>query len=271
MLADYHIHSEFSDDSSEPMRRIVMQALALGLDEICFTDHVDYGVKFDRGARGRPGAVYNVDYPRYFGQIAGLRQEFGDKITIRTGLEFGVQRHTLPAFQQLFDSCELDFVILSCHQVDDQEFWTRKFQRGKTPKEYNARYYAEIYDCIRVYKDYSVLGHLDVIQRYGDSIYPFSASREIIEKILTQVIADNRGIEVNTSSFRYGLPDLMPERAILRLYRELGGRIVTIGSDSHRAKDTGDRIALVQSELKALGFSSFCTFERMRPIFHELA
>ena len=214
--------------------------------------------------------LLNVDYPEYFREIGELREKSKDKITIRQGLEFGMQTHTIADFQKIFDKYDLDFVILSCHQVNNEEFWNKVFQKGKTPDEYNYKYYEEIYKVIQKYSDYSILGHLDHIQRYNETIYPFEKSREIITEILKKVIKDGKGIEVNTSSFRYGLKDLTPERNILKLYYELGGKIITIGSDAHKAENVGDHIPYIQSELKKIGFTHICTFDKMKPIFHEL-
>ena len=120
------------------------------------------------------------------------------------------------------------------------------------------------------YRDYSILGHLDHIQRYNETIHPFEKSWEIITKILKKVIEDNKGIEVNTSSFRYGLKELTPERNILKLYYELGGKIITIGSDAHKTEDVGTYIPYIQEELKKIGFTHICTFEKMKPVFHKL-
>ena len=124
---------------------------------------------------------------------------------------------------------------------------------------------------IRQYKEYSVLGHLDMIQRYdrfGD--YPDDRIMGMVDRILSQVIADGKGIEVNTSSFKYGVKDLMPSRAILRLYRELGGTILTIGSDTHETVHLGDHIAEVKQVLKEMGYQTFNTFSNMEPVYHSL-
>ena len=285
MLADYHIHCKYSDDSEEDLEKIIETAINKGIDEICFTDHVDYGIKPDKDVFEKMdenakkdwikkiGRIdLNVDYPNYFKEIEELREKYKDKITIRQGLEFGMQVHTIKDFQKLFDKYKekFDFVILSCHQVNDKEFWTNEFQKGKSIDEYNAEYYKEIYRVMSRYSDYSILGHLDHIQRYNKTIYPFEKSREIIVKILKKVIEDNKGIEVNTSSFRYGLKELTPERDILKLYHELGGKIITIGSDAHKAENVGERIPYIQEELKKIGFTDICTFDKMKPIFHKL-
>lgn len=285
MLADYHIHCKYSDDSEEDLEKIIETAINKEIGEICFTDHVDYGIKLDKDVFEKIdenakkdwikkiGRIdLNVDYPNYFKEIEELREKYKDKITIRQGLEFGMQVHTIKDFQKLFDKYKekFDFVILSCHQVNDKEFWTNEFQKGKSIDEYNAEYYEEIYRVMNRYSDYSILGHLDHIQRYNETIYPFEKSREIIVKILKKVIEDNKGIEVNTSSFRYGLKELTPERDILKLYHELGGKIITIGSDAHKAENVGEHIPYIQEELKKIGFIDICTFDKMKPIFHKL-
>ncbi|MBP1919091.1 histidinol-phosphatase HisJ family protein [Youngiibacter multivorans] len=261
MIADYHVHTSFSDDSVYPMEEVVRKAISIGLQEICFTEHVDHGVKTED----------NCDYPAYVKEFGRCSEKYGTEIGLKLGIEFGMQVHTIDQFQRDFDEYDFDFVIMSCHQVGDKEFWTKDFQKGKTQKEYNEKYYVEILKVIRTYKDYSVLGHLDMIKRYDDEgDYPFEKVEGLIREILETVIRDGKGIEVNTSSFRYGLNDLTPSVDILKLYRSLGGEIITIGSDSHAESHLGYKIGEVQGILKGLGFSHIHTFERMKPIAHDI-
>ena len=283
MFADYHVHTCYSDDSEYPMEEVVKDAVSMGMDEICFTDHVDYGIKRDwddplgivyrKGGPGEPErmAAANVDYPRYAAGIASLQEKYRDLITIKMGMEFGMQQHTVPQYQKLFASYPFDFIILSVHQVEDKEFWTQDFQRGRTQKEYNLRYYEEILSLVRQYHNYSVLGHLDLISRYDKAgYYPFENIRPILTEILKTVIADGKGIEVNTSCLRYGLRDLTPSVDILKLYRDLGGEIITIGSDSHKKEHLGAYIPETMRRIKALGFDKISTFSRMDAIPHEI-
>lgn len=273
MRADYHVHTDFSDDSVYPMEEVVQKAIELGIEELCFTEHVDYGIK-ERGTRYLKGIIdsnTNCHYPSYQTEYQRLRQKYSGDISLKFGIEFGAQTHTISEFKKDVAEYPFDFVILSCHQVDDQEFHTQEFQKGKTQAEFQTRYYEEIFKVIKSYKDYSVLGHLDMIKRYdlyGD--YPFEHVKDLITEILKVVIQDGKGIEVNTSCFRYGLKDLTPSRDILRLYKQLGGQIITIGSDSHKEEHLGYRVEEVKSELKLLGFESFNTFENMTPVFHQL-
>ena len=283
MKTDYHVHTAFSDDSNYDMEQVIKDAVKLNIDELCFTDHVDYGIKKDWdepgkmiyriGGSGEPKkmALANVDYPKYYETIAKLQSKYKDQIKIKLGLEFGMQRHTIHKYDSLFKCYLFDFIILSVHQINDQEFWTNDFQKGKTQDEYIMEYYNEILYLVKHYKNYSVLGHLDLINRYDPlGPYPFEKIKPILTEIFNIVINDNKGIEINTSSHRYGLTDLTPSKDILKLYKELGGTIITIGSDSHKPEHLAAYIDETKDILKELGFSSFCTYNRMKPNYHKL-
>lgn len=276
MFVDYHVHSEFSDDSIYPMEDVIKDAIKLGINELCFTDHVDYGIKLDwddpRGITYRNGEpLANVDYPRYMAKIQALQEKYKDKIIIKMGMEFGMQMHTIHRYETLFKKYPFDFIILSVHEIENHEFWTGEFQQGRSQKQYNERYYEEILNIIKEYKNYSVLGHLDLIVRYDEQgVYPFGNVKDIIAEILKQVIKDNKGIELNTSYHRYGLRDTTPSRDILKLYHDLGGKIITIGSDSHKKEHLGAYYEEGIEILKEIGFDSICTFDKMQPTFHKI-
>jgi len=276
MLTDYHVHTEFSDDSTYPIEQVVKDAIAIDLDEICFTDHVDYGIKQDRDSkkpikyRGKEPFA-NVDYPAYAAKIKELQDVYHTKINLKMGMEFGVQQHTISKYEDLFQKYPFDFIILSIHQVDDKEFWTQDFQKGKSQEEYNRRYYEEMLHVVKKYKNYSVLGHMDLITRYDKAgIYPFEKVEPILSEILKIVIADGKGIELNTSYHRYGLSDTTPSVNILKLYRKLGGEQITIGSDSHSPGQLGSYMKEAKETLKDLGFPYFCTYDKMQPAYHKL-
>lgn len=273
MYADYHVHSNFSDDSSYLMEDVVKDSIRKGLDEICFTDHVDYGIKTDwlPDESAESKNIKNVNYACYFSELSRLSKKYKNKLSIKKGLEFGMQVHTIPAFKNLFESYDFDFILLSVHQVDNKEFWTGDFQRNRTEQECYDRYYDEMYQLVQSYTDYSVLAHTDLIRRYLDKNNDgFEKNQLMLEKILKVVIKDKKGIEVNTSSERYGINDLTPSKKILELYFQLGGQVITIGSDSHEPEHLAFRINETKKILKEIGFTRFCTFDKMKPIFHEL-
>lgn len=287
MYADYHLHCEYSDDSNEPMENQIQKAITLGLDEMCFTDHVDYGIKRDwddpEGIIIRHAIEHgkevdlvlaNVNYPKYFEALNMYQKKYASSISIKKGLEFGIQSITVDAYEKLYASYQddLDFILFSMHQVNNLEFWTQDFQKGKTQKEYNDEYYKEIYQTMQMFHHYSCLAHLDLMARYDENgIYPFENEKDIIAEILKYAIRDGKGIEINTSSWKYGLKDTQPSRAILKLYKNLGGKIITVGSDAHETKYLASHIKDAYAILKnEIGINEICTFDHMQPIFHKI-
>ena len=272
LKCDYHMHTYYSDDSSTPMKSQVKRAIELGLDEICFTDHVDYGVKVDCDEPNPKHMAVNVNYPKYFREIDEMRNEFRG-IKIKAGLEFGVQTHTINQYERLFERYhdELDFILLSIHQINDLDLWSGEYQSGRTQDEYNRCYYNELLNVMKNFHDYSVLAHLDLIVRYDrKGIYPFDKVRDIVNEILRTAIDDHKGIELNTSSRRYKLTDTQPSREILKMYREMGGEIITLGSDAHTPDYVYAYMEEAKNILRDLGYRYFCTFDKMNPVFHEL-
>lgn len=258
---DYHIHSMFSDDSNTTLEDIVKNAISKGIKEICITDHVDYGVKTDM----------NCPYFFYKREFLRIQKIYKKDITMKFGIEFGLQTEYIHLFQKDFDKYDFDFIIMSNHQVGNKEFWTYEFQEGKTQKEYHTQYYQAILNCVNNYKDYSVLGHLDMIKRYDkNGSYDDENVKNIICQILKQVIKDGKGIEINTSSHQYKLNDTMPSTNILKWYKELGGTIITIGSDAHDTSRIGSHFDTSIIKLKEIGFNEIYTFEKMKPIAHKI-
>ena len=124
-------------------------------------------------------------------------------------------------------------------------------------------------------KDYSVVGHLNIVDRYLYNLRPEEpinpeGAMEYIEEILKMVIYDGKGIELNTSSFRYGLPILTPSVEILQLYHDLGGEILTLGSDAHGPDYIADHFDYACEVLSSIGFRYVCTFAERKPAFHRI-
>ncbi len=261
MLADYHMHTSFSDDSNYPMKDCIERAISLGFDEICFTEHIDHGCS----------TSFCCNCDEYYQAFSKYKNQYEDKIALKFGIEFGAQAHHKKYFDNIFESYPFDFALLSFHQVEDKELWNQDFQSGKTQAEYNRIYFEEMFNTVNVFDNFSVLAHMDLMRRYDRfGEYPFANVKDIVEEILNLVISKGKGIEINTSSFRYKLKDLTPSIDILKLYRQLGGEIITTGSDSHRAEQVGTQIPYVRDVLKSLGYKYFCTFDRMKPIFNKL-
>ncbi|GAB3791003.1 histidinol-phosphatase HisJ family protein [Virgibacillus kimchii] len=261
-MFDYHIHSDFSADCKTPMERTIKEAIRLGLDEICFTEHIDYDYP-------DPSIVFEFDLDAYDKKIKEAKQQYEEKITIKKGIEIGVQPHQLERYNDLIEKEHFDFVICSMHTTEKKDLHSGDFLEGKTQEEAYAIYYEELLYCVKHFKNFQVLGHLDLIKRYKrqESEEKF---HDIIEEIFREIIPAGKGIELNTSGKRYGLESGMPSTDILKLYKSLGGEIITLGSDSHvettLAYDFKESLDLLQS----LGYKYVSTFENKEPVFHRI-
>lgn len=263
MYYDYHVHSNFSTDSKSSMEEIVKEAIKLGLKEICFTDHVDYDVS------GEPCApTYNT----YFDSINYLKKKYSDKISIKKGIEFGLQKQIVDVCSYDANNYPFDFIICSVHSIDTLDLYYNSFFKNKTQYQVYESYYQEILTVMQNFKDYSVLGHLDLIKRYGDfdNFLDDKIFSDIIEEILKQAIYDGKGLEINTSSFRYNLPDLTPSRYILNMYKDLGGEIITTGSDAHIPTQLAYKFDYIYTVLKDIGFNYVSYFDNMKPQFIKI-
>lgn len=170
MPVNTHTHCEFSDDSDYPIEQVIVDAIDRQLDTLYLSDHVDYGVKVDLD-EGKPipyvqgYAMTSVDDPRCFEAIEALRKNYRERIFIGADLEFGVQKHTMDRYRTLTRSYPLDYILLSIHEIDDQEFWTGEYQAEKSQDEIEQGCCQTMLDVITQYKDCDVLAHPDLICR----------------------------------------------------------------------------------------------------------
>lgn len=264
MLYDYHMHSSFSADSTTPMEDMINKSIELGLKEICFTDHIDYNITRKH--------ISTIDYADYFEKLDYYKNKYANKISIKKGIEMGLQLPILERCSKEINDYDFDFIIGSVHTIDEFELCTGEYHQGKSQHETYQDYYESLYTIIREYKDYSVLGHLDLIKRYGgykktldDNLFS-----DQLEAILKQAIYDGKGIEINTSSFRYNLPDSTPSSYILKLYKSLGGEILTVGSDSHITSQVAHKFDVTKDLLKEHGYKYICRFNKLQPEFIKI-
>ena len=190
---------------------------------------------------------------------------------IETGINLGLKEICFTDHMD-YDVNQTDKFMLNYKDyLHALELMQNKYKDKTQQKSYEI-YYKTFYDIVKNFDDYSVLGHLDLIKRYGPYENPLGDSlfMDIIEAILKEVISKNKGIEINTSCFRYELPDLTPSRRIISLYKDLGGEIITTGSDAHCPSFITCKFDYIQSYLKDMGFKYICTFDNLKPNFIKL-
>lgn len=253
---DYHTHTAYSGDSEAPMEQMLKRAIAMGLKELAFTDHVDYDYADPN--------FESIDFDEYRQDLRELREHNALHDKLLFGVEIGYQAHVHDKIEKLLHDYPFDFVICSMHMADRLDFYTGDFFVGKEQKQAYLRYFENILDCVERFHNYDVFGHLDVIIRYGgydDKVLSYLDYSDIIDTILKTVIQDGHGIEINTSGYRYGLNQFHPQNDILKRYRELGGELLTVGSDAHQPEDLCADFDLAYATIEGLGFRYFSSFQ----------
>lgn len=266
MLWDTHMHCYHSGDSDSAPRDMIESAIKKGLSGICFTDHLDLDY------REEPG-YFDLDFTRYQEEISFLREEYKDRLEVLWGIELGLQPHVASENLDVIRSFPWDFVIGSTHLVDHIDIYYPAFYEGRTERSACRRYYESILENLTTDVDFDVYGHLDYIVRYlpskGQTV-TYEKYADYIDEILYRLIENGKGIEMNMAGFKYGLGHPNPTEAILKRYRELGGEIITIGSDGHNPEQIAWNYHKVPELLKDVGFEYYTVFRNRTPEFIKL-
>jgi histidinol-phosphatase (PHP family) len=263
-LVDSHVHTNYSDDSTMRPEDAVKQARLLGLNGIALTDHYDIDFPDKQ-------YLFEFDVTKRAECIKMLHQTYGHELEIVEGIELGVQPHVVDACTKLIDSHSFDFVICSIHAVDQLVLYDSDgaFYEERTKEQAYRRYLEEIYSIVRIFDRFDVLGHLGHIRRYGPyeiKSMPYKYYDDIIDSIFKTLIDHGKGIEVNTSGYTYHLGTVIPDVDIINRYKELGGEIITLGSDAHDKGSIAKSFKQGYAALKRAGFKYVNYFKNRKPI-----
>lgn len=263
-MFDFHVHSNFSNDCSIDMESYIIPSIEKGLTGICFTDHVDIDYP-------NTSTSFELDYSKYSSEINRLKDKYKNKLEILTGIEFGMQPHILNYDKDFFCDKPFDYVLGSIHSANKKELYGGDFLLNKSIHQGILSYFDDMIYCVRNFKSYNNLGHLDAIARYVDK-GEFIALKymDYIEETLRIVIQEGKGIEVNTSGKRYSLPHFHPEPSIIKLYKQLKGEIITLGSDSHNPSTLGYGFKEAADLLQNCGFKYYAIYKGGKPEFIKL-
>lgn len=265
-MIDLHVHSHFSSDCEEQMEEMIKEAINRKIDVIAITDHIDYDYK-------DPTINFDFNIEDFLSEIKKMKKKYKDKIKILIGLELGLQEHITEKLKGLTEHYSFDFIIGSFHTVDSKDLYRGDFYEEKTSEEAWSIYLNEVHSTLLKFDNFSVLGHLDLIKRYDEAVrsVKLSSYKEELENIFKLMVKKNIGLEVNTSGLRktYGLNETLPSKEILELYYSCGGKIITIGSDSHVKETLANDYKKVKNMLRLIGFKNLYIFEGMKAIKFE--
>ena len=265
ILADTHLHSSFSGDSDTPMEEMIKSAIAKGLKDICFTEHQDFEFVY---TDDEPKDKFEVNTDQYLYDLLKMKAKYDSQIEISFGIEIGVQAHLARKLAIYTKSHDFDFVICSSHLCNGKDPYLKEFFEGRDEKEAYHEYFKYEAECIKAFRNFDSYGHLDYVLRYGpnkNANFSMSEYGDDIDVILKLLIDNEKALEVNTSGYAYGMNGPHPSKDILLRYKELGGELITIGSDAHTIDNVGGSFAAAEALLKECGFRNYAVYKQRLP------
>ena len=272
-ITDYHLHSTISPDGNNTMTEMAEAAVKLGVDELCFTDHVEplHWLKWNAPPREKG----SYDWPAIVRQFEDAKAALGARIRLRLGAELGECVAAFPVADSFLDTAPaLDFTIGSVHVyrlesgVWDDFCWVESDDPARW--DWIAGRYLDELEKMVSWGRFTVLGHLTLPERYAWERHRVPLSFDRYEERLRSILkaAIDRGLGIELNSNRGNAP--LPGEKWVRIYRELGGERITLGGDAHRPADGAGAMVERQELLKACGFDAFCAFDAGKPVFHKL-
>ena len=257
-MIDCHFHSEHSCDSSVPLAALCQRALELDLYYLCPTEHVDFDPQ-DMG-------YGYFDFEAYSRTVAACREQFNGQLTLLKGVEVDYQRRFDAQARIFLAQHTFDFVIGSVHYADG--LYTEDALLEAYDRDTAYRCYFNAVREAAASGLFDVIGHLDLLKRYAPPHWgTFDAHRygDEIDAALRSAVETGTGLEINTSGLRQSPAETFPGLKTLRRYRELGGEILTLGTDAHRLSDLGKNINDGLSLARVAGFKAVTVFVARQP------
>lgn len=260
MRIDCHNHTTFSADGKQTLEELVKCAISRGVKYLAVTEHMDLGFPNDARPADEPIFDYLITQ-KYFDEIARLRKAYPE-IEIVAGVEAGFTAGDEERITAALAEFPFEYVINSvhiCHGLDC--YWAGYFDGYTKERAYN-----EYLDCVRASLDvpygYDAVGHIGYIGRpapYDDKRMLYSEFSEKLDDILSEIIKRGKILEINSSVGQSAANGALtiPDLSILKRYRELGGKLVNFGSDSHYTSRFNHNYDKVTEAVKTLGFKEF--------------
>lgn len=281
-LADLHTHTNFSPDAESTPEQMCGRAAELGLAAYAITDHCDcnfwYPLENCESTTATDAEMYGAG--KYANASidcqTALKEKYSGRLNLLCGIELGQPLQNPERAEEIASRPELDFIIGSHHQnAGENDFYWIEYDKLDSSEIYRLLddYFCQVYEMSKWGK-FDVLGHLTYPLRYicGEYGIDIDMKRydDVIREIFCTLIHSGKGIEINTSGLRqkYGLT--FPTLDYIKLYRELGGEIITLGSDAHCAADIGKGIFEGAELAKAAGFKYISYFKERKPTFMRL-
>ena len=266
-LWDAHLHTNYSGDSQASCESMIVAATSMQLNGITITDHLDWDYK-------ESPHLFDLDIDSYFNAMKSYQSAYEtDLFHILIGVELGLQEHLATRHHELLITHPFDYCIGSIHVVHGMDPYYPEYFQGRPLQESYEEYFQAILDNLYSFHEIDSLGHLDYIIRYGNLTineqqnFPlYQEYSALIDEILRYLIKKGIALEINTGSYRCGLIEPNPAIHIIKRFHELGGSLITIGSDAHSPEHVGLQFQQLPTLLKKCGFQEYYVFQNRTPV-----
>lgn len=265
-ISDFHVHTSFSGDCNVLPETMIQEAISKKIDHLCITDHMDYDYTED-------DILFEFDVKEYFKRLSKLKERHQEQIQLYIGIELGLQPYLSPKHHNLVFSYSFDYIIGSIHQVHRIDPYYPSYFKNRSEESAYLEYFECILQNLAAFTNFDVFGHMDYVVRYGPNknlYYSYQKYREILDEILRILIRKDIGLEVNTGGYKYGLNNPNPSLEVLTRYKEMGGKLITFGSDAHKTEFLAYQFEKTAELLKSCGFSSYYIYKNRIPQEIEL-
>ncbi len=283
---DCHTHTNLSPDGENTPAQMCERAIELGLSAYAITDHCECSTWFeekyyrDRGVPKSEDPFVVYDYKSRFYNaedcMQKLKMQYGAKLNLVCGAELGQPTQGYEGANEVAENSNLDFIIGSLHQIrnhDDFAFLKYDDKANADIRNLLTAYYEEMLEMANWGK-FDVLGHLTYPLRYieGEAGIPVDMKpyEELIREIFKQLISNGKGIEINTSGLYQQYGKTFPTFEYVKLYNNMGGEILSVGSDSHCIANLGRGVELGAEIAKTAGFRYLTYFKNRKPQFMKI-
>ena len=274
-LYDNHNHSQFSFDGGRTsVGKTVNSAIGKGLAGVCFTDHCDFFVPPMK-------AKYEEYVPEVFdvearnAEIDKVNAKCPQDFHVFKGIEIGVQKSERDKIAAHLEKYSFDEIIASVHYLDDTDPFWGGYYEGKTWRYAYGHYLETLYDEMVWLGDrFDIMGHYDYVTRYAP--YPecsilYKDFPDILDSMLRYLAENGKALEINTKTYQdfKGRTPVLDKNILMR-YRELGGEIISLGSDSHDADRVGFNFERTAALVSRCGFRYLAHFDKRKPVMFPI-
>ena len=274
-MYDSHTHTINSPDSTQTIDDLCLAAIEKGVTGVAITDHTHADPAYQNYF---PGFVPEPAIRQSIKDALYAKEKYGHTLDVTCGIEVDEYLNNPKENDKLLELYDFDVVLGSIHYLANKPW---KLQYSKIPYGSSISD-TEILDYLKAYfeavclvaekTDIDVLTHLTCPMRYVNGRHKkgidITNLEPLIKDILKVIISRNIALEINTAGIlreEFGC-FLCPEKNIIKTYRDMGGKLLTLGSDAHRKTDVAVGFKETKAILKEIGFDKYHFFKNRKPM-----